>query len=116
MAWISPAAKPRDRTASYYNLLIKVKMKGGEFIRRVRGVYSGEITDYTGPCTATTADMPTFKLHLYATVSEDASFMTADIHDFYLGSDLKTLEYMWLTKPGLSSYVGYLWGCYCLGA
>ena len=70
-------------------------MKDGELIRRVRGVYGGNITDYTGPRTATTADMKTFELLLNATVSEDDYFMSADIHDFYLGSDLGNPEYMW---------------------
>ena len=63
-------------------------------IRRVRGDNGGDITDYTGPCTATTADMQTFKLLLNATVSDDDSIMTAGIHDFYFGPDLETQVYM----------------------
>ena len=73
-------------------------MKNGELIRRVHWVHGGHITDYTGLRTATIADIQTFKLLFNAAVPEDAYFMTAAIHDFYLGSDLETPEYLWLTR------------------
>ena len=38
-------------------------MKGVGLIRRVRGIYGGSLTDYTGP---RTADMQTFKLLINA--------------------------------------------------
>ena len=36
----------------------------------------------------------TIKLFLYATVSEDADWMTLDIKDFYLGTPMDEPEYM----------------------
>ena len=98
MMWMDPASKPSDRVASYYNPQVKVKIKDGVLQRRVRGTYGGNITDYTGDRSALTADMQTFKLLCNAVVSEGADFMTADISDYYLGSDLERDEFMWLTR------------------
>jgi len=42
--------------------------------------------------------MQTIKLLLNAVVSENAEFCTADIGDFYLGSDLEHDEFMHLTR------------------
>jgi hypothetical protein len=42
--------------------------------------------------------MQTIKLVLNAAVSEDPDLISADIGDFYLGSDLEYEEYMWLTR------------------
>ena len=41
--------------------------------------------------------MQTFKRLLKTTVSGDVELMIADISNFYLGSVLERLEYMWLT-------------------
>ena len=98
MRWMDAADKPKDRTASYYNPQVKVKVKDGVLHRRVRGTYGGNVSDYTGVRSSYTADMQTFKLLLNAVVSEDAEFCTADISDFYLGSILEDAEYMWLTR------------------
>jgi len=98
IAWMDPAAKPRDRVASYYNPQVKAKVKDGSIVRRVRGTYGGNVSDYTGARSSWTADMQTFKLLLNAVVSEGADFCTADIGDFYLGSSLERDEYMWLTR------------------
>ena len=56
------------------------------------------MSDYAGNRSSWTADMQTIKLLLNAAVSEDADLCTADIGDFYLGSQLEHEEYMWLTK------------------
>ena len=99
MHWIDPSSKPAGRIAAYYNPQVKAKLKDGVLHRRVRGTYGGNISDYDGIRSSFTADMQTVKLLLNAVVSEDANFCTADIKDFYLGSDLEgDNEYMWLTR------------------
>ena len=79
--------KPKNRRASYYNPQCSCKLNQlGILIRRVRGTYGGDVSDYAGNRSSWTADMQTIKLLLNAVVSEDANFCTADIGDFYLGS------------------------------
>ena len=98
LQWIPYDAKPKDASSVYYNPQVKVKTKDGVLIRRVRGTAGGNLSTYTGNRTATTADLQTFKLLLNAVVTQNAHFATADIHDFYLGSDLEVPEYMWLSE------------------
>ena len=99
MDWFDFRLKPTNRTASYYNPQVKVKVApDGTLHRRVRGTYGGNVTDYSGLRASWTADMQTVKLLLNATVSEGANLCTLDIKDFYLGSDLEHDEYMWLTR------------------
>jgi hypothetical protein len=101
MKFIDPASKPANRIASYYNPQAKVKTKDGLVVRRIRGTYGGNISDFNGARSAQTADMQTVKLLLNAVISEDAHFMTADIKDFYLGTPLPTPEYMWIKRGQL---------------
>ncbi len=101
MKFIDPASKPAARIASYYNPQAKVKTKDGVIVRRIRGTYGGNVSDFNGARSAQTADMQTVKLLLNAVISEDAHFMTADIKDFYLGTPLPTPEYMWLKRAQL---------------
>ena len=99
MDWMDAAHKPADRKASYYNPQCAVKVNAlGETIRRVRGTYGGDGSDYSGDRSSYTADMQTIKILLNAIVSEDANYCTADIGDFYLGSTLERDEFMWLSR------------------
>jgi hypothetical protein len=98
MSFIDPASKPANRIASYYNPQVAVKTKNGNIVRRVRGTYGGNISDYAGDKSAMTADQQTVKLLLNEVVSEDVKFMTADIKDFYLKTLLLTPEYMWIKR------------------
>jgi hypothetical protein len=85
---------PKDRTATYFNPQIRVKVKDGMIERRVRGTVGGDKVDYPGEVSAQTAAMTTIKLLLNAVISEDAQWCTADIKDFYLGTPLPRPEYM----------------------
>jgi hypothetical protein len=99
MDWMDAANKPSDRKASYYNPQCSVKINTlGDIIRRVRGTYGGDGSDYIGDRSSWTADMQTIKILFNAIVSEDANYCTADIGDFYLGSTLERDEYMWLSR------------------
>ncbi len=89
MKFIEWNQKPHDRKASYYNPQVKIKHRNDSSIEyRVRGTYGGDVSDYTGPTAAKTADLVTIKILLNAVVSENAKFMTLDIKDFYLGSPM----------------------------
>jgi hypothetical protein len=95
MKFIPWDAKPSNRKASYYNPQIRIKTKpNGQEEYRVRGTYGGDVTDYSGPTSAQTADMISIKVLLNAVVSEKAKFMTIDIKDFYLGTPMDRKEYM----------------------
>jgi hypothetical protein len=99
MCWMDAADKPSDRKASYYNPQCSIKINTlGDIIRRVRGTYGGDGSDYTGDRSSWTADMQTIKILFNAIVSEDANYCTADIGDFYLGSTLERDEFMWLFR------------------
>jgi hypothetical protein len=90
--------KPLNRKASYYNPQIQCKVKDGVIVRRIRGTYGGNISDFTGNCSSYTADLQTVKIHYNAIVSEGAKMLTLDLTDFYLGSTLPHPKYMWLTS------------------
>ena len=98
MAFIDWSMKPPDRQASYYNPQVQCKVKDGIIVRRIRGTYGGNISDFSGNCSSYTADLQTVKLHYNAIVSEGARMLTLDLTDFYLGSILPHPEYMWLTR------------------
>jgi hypothetical protein len=85
---------PVGRKVSYYNPQCKIKIKNGVEEFRIRGTIGGELLDYPGTTAAYTAALETIRLLLNATVSEGASFLTADIKDFYLGTPLEQFEYM----------------------
>ena len=98
MVFIDPRLKPRDCVCSYYNPQVKLKIKAGKRLYRVRGTYGGNITDYAGLRSSGTADLQTVKLLLNAAVSERAQIATGDDHDFYLATDLERPEYMWVGR------------------
>ena len=94
MHFIRPEDKPHDRLVLYYNP--QCSIKNGS-VKRVRGTYGGDRTDYTGAVSTNTASLETVMVLLNATVSEPgAQFTTADIKDFFLMSDLERPEYMWI--------------------
>lgn len=94
MRFIPESEKPTHRTASYYNPQVKIKIKQGIKIYRVRGTVGGDKITYPGNVSANAAEMDTIKLLLNAVVSEGANWMTADITDFYLNTPLPRKEYM----------------------
>jgi hypothetical protein len=105
MEWMAWQDKPVHRTASYYNPQVKVKLNNGIIVRRVRGTYGGDVSDYVGDKSAWTADLQTVKILLNCVPSERAHWMTADIKDFYLGSILPEYEYMWIDRPKIPTPV-----------
>lgn len=101
--FIAPTSKPRNKSASYYNPQVKVKVKDGKLVYRVRGTYGGNKQHFNGEKDAQTAALPTVKLQLNSVVSDDADWMTVDIKDFYptKGNKLDEPEYMWIQLTSL---------------
>lgn len=95
------ALHPLQRQTCNYNPQPSIKIKNGIPVRRIRGTYGGNKSDYQGDVSAHTADLTTIKLLLNATISENAHFATVDIKDFYLGTELERPEYMRITRPQL---------------
>jgi hypothetical protein len=56
MHYIRPEDKPRDRLVLYHNL--QCSIKNGS-VKRVRGTYGGNRTDYTGAVSTNTASLET---------------------------------------------------------
>lgn len=102
MRFIHKHEKPRDRLDSYANPQPSIKIKEGIAVRRMRMVYGGNRSDYTGPLAAQTAELSTIKCLFNAAISEpSARLATADIKDFYLGTVLDRPEYMRITRDQL---------------
>jgi hypothetical protein len=67
--------------------------------RRVRWTAGGDHIDYPGDVTTKTADITTAKLLFNSVIStDDGRFMTIDLKDFYLMSDLDDYEYVRIPK------------------
>jgi len=96
--FIRHTSKPRNKPASYYNPQVKVKVKNGTLVYRVRGTYGGNKQTFNGKKDAQTAALPTVKILLNSVVSDDADWMTIDIADFYptKGNKLDEPEFMWI--------------------
>jgi hypothetical protein len=62
---------------------------------RVRLTVGGDILDYSGDVTTSTADITTFKILINSTLStNDAAMMMMDIKNYYLDTPLPRFEYM----------------------
>jgi hypothetical protein len=62
---------PSGKPISYYNPQLKVKMKDGKLVKRVRGTIGGDKLPYSGPSSAQTAALETVRILLNAIVSEE---------------------------------------------
>ena len=97
LSFESPGAKPPDAPVTYYNPQVKMKVKEGKTVRRVRGTAGGDRLFYPGRVSAETASLATIKVLLHAVVSELKRWAVLDIKDFYLGTPLERDE--WLRVP-----------------
>ena len=99
-----PEARCRDTT--YYNPQTKQKRDAsGNTTYRIRGSAGGDKIHYDGPTSALTADMSVVKLLLHSVVSDQASWMTLDIKDYYLGTPLLRSEYVRISTRFLPAAV-----------
>jgi hypothetical protein len=98
-----PADRRKDIT--YYNPVLKEKMKDGVLVRRVRGTLGGDRINYTGAVSARTASLEVVRTLLCSVLADDADFMTADITDYYLNTPLLRSEYVRLGKGQVSATI-----------
>ena len=99
-----PADRRQDTT--YYSKQVREKYdETHTYQARVRGVAGGDRITYDGEVSAHVAAMPTVKLFLNAAVSENASLMTLDISDFYLGTPLPRPEYMRIPSTNIPTSI-----------
>jgi hypothetical protein len=96
---------PNGQVITYYNPQLKEKIKLSDNSTphveyRVRGTYGGNRSNYSGPVSNNTAEYPVVKILMNAALSDrihkdpDTKFATADMVDFYLGTDLDEPGYM----------------------
>jgi hypothetical protein len=98
-----PADRRRDIT--YYNPVLKEKMKDDVLVRRVRGTLGGDRINYKGDVSARTASLEVVRTLLNSVLADDADFMTADITDYYLNTPLLRSEYVRVGKGQISSTI-----------
>jgi hypothetical protein len=85
---------PKDRNITYGKIVCDYKPHKKEK-ERVRLTMGGDILDYSGDITTSTADITTFKILINSTLStEDAAMMMMDTKNYYLGTPLPRFEYM----------------------
>jgi hypothetical protein len=104
---------PQGEIITYYNEQPKEKLKvmtPNSFVEyRVRGTYGGNRSNYTGPVSSNTAEYPVVKILMNATLSdrihkdENTKFATADMVDFYLGTDLDKPGYMQISADEIGN-------------
>jgi hypothetical protein len=85
---------PEDRKITYGKIFCDYKPHKQEK-ECVRLTVGGDILDYSGDVTTSTADITTLKILINITLStEDAAMMMMDIKNYYLGTPLPWFEYM----------------------
>jgi hypothetical protein len=85
---------PNDRMITYGKIVCDYKPHKKEK-ERVRLTVGGDILDYSGDVTTSTADITTFKILINSTLlTKDAAMMMMDIKNYYIGTPLPRFEYM----------------------
>jgi hypothetical protein len=85
---------PKSKRATYARIVSEIRPQKPDPYR-VRITVGGNLIDYPGDKSQPTADLTTAKLLLNSVISTpDARFMTIDIKNMYLQSEMKDPEYM----------------------
>ena len=86
---------PAGRDATYVNPVCSEKIRdNGTLKLRTRATIGGDKIDYPYSTTAITAELEAIKILLNGMISDNASFSTVDLEDFYLGTPLPHPEYI----------------------
>jgi hypothetical protein len=86
---------PAHKQATYINPVCSEKVKDNGTIKfRTRATIGGDRIDYPYATTAITAELESIKILLNGMISDNASFSTVDLEDFYLGTVLPHPEYI----------------------
>jgi len=84
---LAPTHHPAQNP-TYYNRVVREKMKGNDIERRARGTAGGDRITFPCSVSSSTASLTCFKMLLNDIVSCDSNLASADATDFYLGADL----------------------------
>jgi hypothetical protein len=86
---------PADKQATYVNPVCNEKVKDdGALKLRTRTTIGGDKVDYPFNTTAVTAELEAIKILINGMISDNCSFATVDLEDFYLGTILPHPEYI----------------------
>jgi hypothetical protein len=86
---------PHDRVITYVNpVCVEKTNDDGSMKFRTRLTIGGDRIQYPFDTAAVTAEMDAIKILLNCMISENARWSTADLTDFYLGTDLPHPEYI----------------------
>ncbi len=86
---------PADKQATYVNPICNEKVKDdGALKLRTRTTIGGDKVDYPFNTTAVTAELEATKILINGMISDNYSFATVDLEDFYLGTSLPHPEYI----------------------
>lgn len=92
--FIRPSAIPPGRKVTYARLVATIRPTKSE-THRVRVTAGGDKLDYPGNTSTDTASLTTLKILLNSVLStKGATFITADIKDFYYNTPMARYEYM----------------------
>ena len=92
--FIHSSQKPANRTATYLRIVSSYRPQK-EDPYRIRFTVGGNRIEYPGDVATPTAELATVKLLLNSVVSNvNASYITVDIKDYYLGTPMNRFEYM----------------------
>jgi hypothetical protein len=86
---------PADKQVTYVNPVCNEKLKDdGAMKLRTRTTIGGDQVNYPYSTTAVTAELEAIKILINAMISDNCSFATVDLEDFYLGTTLPHPEYI----------------------
>ncbi len=91
---------------TYVNPICSEKLHDDDTLKlRTRVTIGGDRIDYPFDKSAVTANMEALKLLINAMISENASWSTIDISDFYLGTPLPHPEYIRIQQALIPTHV-----------
>ena len=105
--WITKAQVPIERTVTFARIVCDHRPHKIDRPNRTRITACGNfITDYPGEVSTKTAMLETIKIHWNSTISKPgAKYMTIDISNMYLNTDLDRYEYIKFHLKDLSEEV-----------
>ena len=96
MHFIHARDKPRGRKKAYLKIVANIQPQE-EDPYLIRFTFGGDRLDYPCPTATETAKIQTANILFNSNIStKGGRFMCIDINDFYLGTPMKSYEYMWI--------------------
>ena len=102
ISWNGYQTIPKGTIPTYCSIVVKEKVgEDGTIKYRVRLTVGGDRVQYSGDRSSTTASLETLKVLLNIWVSREIKWSTADIKDFYLGSPMDEVVYMYINEKDI---------------